>query len=180
MARSHLPSNSWLQKQLLAVMNVNNSCNAYWNGKNIYFYRSGNGCGNTGEIAAVVDHEWGHGMDAWDVARGISQPSGEGIADVYAALRLNDSCIGRGFWQKSTCSGNGNACLSCTGTSRCSCFHSIPYTRCLIFVHLGVRDIDYLKRQNRSPTTYTWAKKECGDSGMYGLSVIKSYSTIVG
>jgi hypothetical protein len=114
-ARSHLPSNTWLQTQLIAVMNVNNSCNAYWNGRNIYFYRSGNGCGNTGELAGVVDHEWGHGMDAMDVASGISKPSGEGIADVYAALRLNDSCIGRGFYQK-LCGGNGNACLSCTGT----------------------------------------------------------------
>ena len=31
---------------------------------------------------------------------------GEGIADVYAALRMNDSCIGRGFFT----SGDG-----CTG-----------------------------------------------------------------
>jgi len=30
-------------------------------------------------------------MDFNDVAGGISQPSGEGIADVYSALRLNDS-----------------------------------------------------------------------------------------
>ena len=83
--------------------------------RNIVFYRSGGGCRNTGEIASIVDHEWGHGMDAWDVARGISEPSGEGIADVYSALRLNDSCLGRGFYEKGVCSGNGNPCLSCSG-----------------------------------------------------------------
>ena len=87
--------------------------------RNIVFYRSGNGCGNTGEIATVVDHEWGHGMDRWDVALGISKPSGEGIADVYAALRLNDSCIGRGFFINSFCGGSGNPCLSCSGMSLC-------------------------------------------------------------
>jgi hypothetical protein len=38
-------------------MNIKNTCNAYYNG-NVNFYRSGNGCGNTGEIAAIFDHEW--------------------------------------------------------------------------------------------------------------------------
>ncbi len=42
-------------------MNRENSCNAYWNGSTVNFYREGSGCGNTGEIAAVFDHEWGHG-----------------------------------------------------------------------------------------------------------------------
>ena len=31
-----------------------------------------------GEIAAVFDHEWGHGMDANDATPGIASPSGEG------------------------------------------------------------------------------------------------------
>ena len=34
------------------------------------FFRSGAGCGNTGEIAAVFDHEWGHGLDDND-ANGV-------------------------------------------------------------------------------------------------------------
>ncbi|KAL7519280.1 hypothetical protein ACHAWX_004062 [Stephanocyclus meneghinianus] len=139
-ARSHLPSNSWLKGRLLAVMNIKNTCNAFYNG-NVNFYRSGNGCGNTGEIAAIFDHEWGHGMDAYDVASGISKPSGEGIADIYSALRLNDSCIGRGFFLSGVCSGNGNPCISCT----------------------GVRDIDYLKRKNKKPSTYSWAKSQCNN-----------------
>lgn len=33
---------------------------------------------------------WGHGLDQNDVSAGISKPSGEGIADLYSALRLND------------------------------------------------------------------------------------------
>ena len=38
------------------------------------------GCANTGEIASIIDHEWGHGLDQNDVSVGISEPSGEGIA----------------------------------------------------------------------------------------------------
>jgi len=135
-ARSRLPNNSWLQGRLRSNMNINNSCNAYWNGS-INFYREGNGCGNTGEIAAIFDHEWGHGMDRYDVTSGIADPSGEGIADLYSALRLNDSCIGRGFYLSRKCSG----CISCT----------------------GVRDIDYMKKSG-SPFTHSNAKSSCGSS----------------
>ena len=45
----------------------------------------------------VFDHEWGHGLDDNDAVPTIAGPSGEGIADIYTALRLNDSCIGRNF-----------------------------------------------------------------------------------
>ncbi len=153
MARSHLPSNSWLQGRLTANMNINNTCNAFWNGSTVNFYRSGGGCANTGEIAAVFDHEWGHGMDANDVVGGIASPSGEGIADIYSALRLYDSCIGRNFLS-SPCSGNGDPCLTCT----------------------GVRDIDYLQRQSGNPHTYTWSNANCGGSvhcvgGVYSEAV---------
>ena len=48
----------------------------------------------------------GHGLDDNDVVPNIASPSGEGIADIYAALRMGDSCIGRGFYV----SGSG-----CTG-----------------------------------------------------------------
>ncbi len=61
-ARSRLPGNSWLQGRLKSNMNINYSCNAYWNGS-INFYRSSSTCRNTGEIAAIFDHEWGHGKD---------------------------------------------------------------------------------------------------------------------
>ena len=48
----------------------------------------------------------GHGLDDNDITGSIASPSGEGIADIYAALRMGDSCIGRGFYT----SGGG-----CTG-----------------------------------------------------------------
>lgn len=128
MARSHISGNSWLASQLTANMNIVNTCNANWNGSQVNFYRSGGGCRNTGEIAAIFDHEWGHGMDSNDNVPGGSSP-GEATADTYAALRLNTSCIGRGFFQSGNCSGYGDACTSCS----------------------GVRDIDYAKHVGNTP-----------------------------
>ncbi len=153
MARGQLPSNGWLQNRLTSNMNINNTCNAFWNGT-VNFYRSGGGCANTGEIAGVFDHEWGHGMDANDATPGIASPSGEGIADVDPALRLNTSCTGRNFRLGVNCSGNGDPCLACD----------------------GVLDIDYLKRASVQPHDYSWSNANCGGSvhcvgGVYSEAV---------
>jgi len=137
-ARTRWPSNSWLNANLQANVNINFSCNAFWSGSTNYF-RSGFGCANTGEIAGVVDHEWGHGMDNNDNNPTISFP-GEGIADIYAALRLNTSCIGRGFFDSGNCTGYGDGCLDCS----------------------GVRDIDWAKRESGMPHDPAWGDANCG------------------
>jgi hypothetical protein len=153
MGRGQLPNNNWLQQQLTSNMNINQTCNAFWGGGTVNFYRSGGGCANTGELAGVFDHEWGHGLDDNDANPSIASPSGEGIADIYTALRLNSSCIGRNFLS-GNCSGNGDPCLNCS----------------------GVRDIDYLKRQSGQPHDYSWANANCGTSvhcigGVYSEAV---------
>ena len=66
--------------------------------RTVNFYRSGGGCRNTGEIGAVFDHEWGHGMDNYD-ANGTLSNSSEGYADIAAIYRLQTSCVGHGFFQ---------------------------------------------------------------------------------
>ena len=122
----------WLNCQLPANMNINNACNAFFSPADtaapttgsINFYRQGilgsNNCRNTGEIAAVFDHEWGHGLDTYDESKGVSLP-GEAYADMTAILRLNTSCIGRGFFLSNAtspeglCPGNGDICTECTG-----------------------------------------------------------------
>lgn len=126
LARSYLPDNTWLQGTLIANMNIAQTCNANWNGQ-VNFFASGGGCFNTGEIAGVFDHEWGHGMDNNGVNPNIANP-GEGIADVFASLRLNTSCMGRHF-RATNCTGFGDACTSCT----------------------GVRELDFAKRASGLP-----------------------------
>ncbi len=141
-------SYAWLNTAIPANMNISSTCNAYWDGTSINFYRSGGGCRNTGEIAAVFDHEWGHGVDDNDTNGSISNP-GEVFADIVATIRLHNSCVGRGFfwtwnmgcgqWVCPTnpsstgynCDGYGDCCLDCT----------------------GIRDSDYAKHTSGVPHT---------------------------
>ncbi len=129
--RAWLPSNTWLTQQLAVNVNLNQTCNAYWNGSSLNFFKSGGGCGNTGEIAAVSLHEYGHGLDSNDGNGAATEGgTGEAYGDITAAIALHSSCIGAGFLT-SNCSGYGNACTSCT----------------------GVRDIDSAKHANTAAAT---------------------------
>ncbi|MEJ5166032.1 MAG: pre-peptidase C-terminal domain-containing protein [Thermoanaerobaculia bacterium] len=125
-----LTSNTWLTGQLTANVNINQTCNAYWNGSTINFFRSGGGCGNTGEIAAIFLHEFAHGLDSNDGSPSGDYATGETYGDTYAALLTHDSCIGPGFLS-SNCTGYGDSCTSCT----------------------GVRDIDYAKHSSGTAHT---------------------------
>ena len=148
-ARGWLPSNTWLQAQLRTNVNLNLTCNAFWDpaGGTVNFYRSGGGCRNTGEIAAVFDHEWGHGMDDNDTL-GVLSNSSEAYADVAALYRLQASCVGFGFFQTiddgcgQTADGTGfNTNEALTGASYCA-------TDCS-----GVRDADFAKHSPATPAT---------------------------
>jgi hypothetical protein len=111
--RAWLPSNAWLQQQLTDTINLNQICNAYWDGVAVNFFKSGGGCNNSGEIAGVFLHEWGHGLDAND-GGSYDNPT-EAYADITALVSTHVSCVGRGFYQSGNCSGYGDACLNCTG-----------------------------------------------------------------
>jgi hypothetical protein len=96
---------SWFNSQVPANVNLGDVCNAYWNGSSINFFKAGsrtkNGktvsCGNTGEIADVVYHEWGHGLDA--NTGGIDDGAySEGIGDVVSMLITGSSQVGPGFF----------------------------------------------------------------------------------
>jgi hypothetical protein len=160
-ARGYLPNNLWLQEPLTAVVDIPDlgvpeyNCNAFWDETTVNFFTSGEAapdlvCSNTGEIAGVLVHEWGHGLDDNDAVPTISNP-GEGIADVYAALRLDNSCIARGFYLEDNLCGDNDPCTSCT----------------------GVRDIDWAMRQSGQPHDISWIDAECappflGDVGPCG------------
>ncbi|MES1243817.1 MAG: hypothetical protein ABUT39_19585 [Acidobacteriota bacterium] len=110
-AAGFFPTNSWLAGKLTANMNINNTCNAFWNGSTVNFYRSGGGCSNTGEIAAVFLHEWGHGMDTNSGGAASDAGSGEAVGDTFAFLETKDPCIGQNFRPGTNCYN----CNACTG-----------------------------------------------------------------
>lgn len=110
-AAGFLPGNAWLNGTLTSNMNINATCNAFWNGSTVNFYRSGGGCSNTGEIAAVFLHEWGHGMDANSGGAASDQGTGEAVGDTFAFLETKSSCIGKNFRPGVNCTN----CTNCTG-----------------------------------------------------------------
>ena len=110
-AAGFLPGNVWIDSTVTANMNINSTCNAFWNGSTVNFYRSGGGCSNTGEIAAVFLHEWGHGMDENSGGTANENGSGEAVGDTFAFLETKDSCIGPNFQPGVNCAN----CTNCTG-----------------------------------------------------------------
>ncbi len=141
--RAWLPDNAWLKSQVTDTINLNATCNAFWDGSSVNFYKSGGGCRNTGEIMGVFVHEWGHGLDQND-GGGMDNPS-EAYADVVAFFETRESCVGRGFWgDDHNCSGYGDACLHCS----------------------GIRDQDWDVHANHSPATpQGFLANNCGGGG---------------
>lgn len=147
-ARGYLPDNAWLQARLGATVNKSfglASCNAFWNGSTVSFFASGEGCRNAGEIASIVDHEWGHGLDDNDTNGFTSNPS-EAYADIAALYRTRESCIGHGLFETRdfgcgvSADGRGfNVDESQSGAAHCASDCS------------GVREADFLKHEDQLP-----------------------------
>ena len=111
--RGYLPTNSWLQNKITANVDINDTCNAYWDGGSVNFFKSGGGCSNTGELASVFLHEWGHGLDDNTGTSSSEMASAEALADSMSFLQTHVSCIGHNFRPGSPCSFGCDS--SCTG-----------------------------------------------------------------
>jgi len=72
------------------------TCNAYWDGSSINFFKEGGGCTNTAQIADVVYHEYGHGVTQ-HVHPNCPGDMHEGFSDYYGCTITNQNLVGRGF-----------------------------------------------------------------------------------
>ncbi len=71
-------------------VNLNDVCNAYYDGT-LNFYRAGSGCNNTGRIADVNYHEWGHGLHHHSLQAGYFDGAvSEGAGDFMSSLMTDD------------------------------------------------------------------------------------------
>ncbi len=111
--RGYLPSNTWLTAKLRSNVNIDDVCNAYWDGSSINFFKSGGGCSNTGEIASVFLHEWGHGLDYNTGTPSSEMASAEALADSMSFLQTHISCIGHNFHPSYPCDFGCDS--NCTG-----------------------------------------------------------------
>lgn len=92
------PTATFMDYTMSIVVNIDLTCNAFWDGYGINFYAAGDGCVNTARVADVVYHEYGHGIT--DRLYRPFYPSGamaEGFSDYFAATIMRQPLIGIGF-----------------------------------------------------------------------------------
>ena len=87
----------WLDQPLLAKVNHQRHCNAFWNGSSINFFEAGSGCNNTGRIFDVIAHEWGHGFDQNAPGGAVDGGLGEFIGDLVSFVQTKSPLLGPGF-----------------------------------------------------------------------------------
>lgn len=82
-------------------VNISSTCNAFWNGSSINFFRAGGGCPNMA-YSDVVLHEYGHGIDS---SKGgiLDGRYSEGFGDSMAILGTRQPCVGRDFFGPGSC-----------------------------------------------------------------------------
>ena len=92
---------SWLDTRMTFSVNEPGACNAFTNsdGTAVHFVRATADCQNTGRIADIVYHEFGHALHYKSYVGGSPATDlSEGLADFNAANITEDPAIGRGFF----------------------------------------------------------------------------------
>lgn len=124
-ATAYLPNHSWLSgPPIVAFTNEDDTiCNAFSNGSSLEFFRfgtaqTGERCSNSGEIADIAYHEWGHSMDFFSGGEAPEKGTGEAVGDTFSFLETHDGCIGPHFYQNTTC----HNCPTCSGVRDVSAF----------------------------------------------------------
>jgi cysteine-rich repeat protein len=91
---------SWLDTQFSMDVNESGACNAYATADGTHFFASSAQCQNTGRIADIVFHEFGHAFHyhSYLGAGSVDSALSEGVADFNSANITEDPGIGRGFY----------------------------------------------------------------------------------
>ena len=95
--KSVFPTFTGLDYAIETNIDVQGSCNAYYNGT-INFYAEGNGCNATAKIPDVVYHEYGHGINNYRYGSGMWNGGlNEGYADIWAISLTQSPVLGYGW-----------------------------------------------------------------------------------
>src|SRR5690606_31118193 len=100
-ARRFAPDLAILSEPLRATVNLDSTCNAFSDGVTINFFQASEYCENTGRLADVIYHEFGHVLHRQSIIEGAGNfdPAlSEGLADYLAATMQDDPGMGRGFF----------------------------------------------------------------------------------
>lgn len=92
--------------QANATVQYPGTCNAFSDGRDIFFYRAGGGCESTALSSDVIYHEYTHSVHYHVYGNTFLTPTGavaEGLADYFSAAINNNSCMAEEVF--------GSACL---------------------------------------------------------------------
>jgi hypothetical protein len=92
--KERAPDFNGLDTRLPVNVNLNDTCNAYYDYSSTNFFRAGGGCNNTA-YSTVVAHEYGHHIVA---VLGLAQGAfGEGYSDTVAMFIYDNGIVGEYF-----------------------------------------------------------------------------------
>ncbi len=94
--RSINPLDSTADFVMTANVNLNQACNAYFDGNTTNYFLPGSGCVNTA-YSTVVGHENGHWLNVRYGTGNGGDGMGEGNADVWAMYLFDDPIVGLNF-----------------------------------------------------------------------------------
>ena len=83
------------EKQFPVNVNLNDTCNAFYDYSSINFFKSGGGCANTA-FDTIIHHEYGHHLV--QMAGSGQGAYGEGLADTQGVLIFDYPDLALGFW----------------------------------------------------------------------------------
>ena len=125
------PTYSLMSLKVKANVNRDNTCNAYYNGSSINFYRAGGGCANTA-YSTVIAHEEGHWANDEAGTGNGSDGMGEGAADVWALYvgntmngNTDDPLLGRDFYGTGTYVRTGENTRQFCGDDNGGCYGGV-------------------------------------------------------
>ena len=90
-----------LDEQIVVNVNIDQACNAFFDGKALNFFHRTDTCENTGRLQDVHFHEYGHRVHTAEIIEGVGNFDGamsEGAADFLAVSITGDPGMGRGFF----------------------------------------------------------------------------------
>lgn len=102
--KGFFPAFNYLDFPMNTNVDVTGSCNAFYSGQNtsINFYTAGNGCNSLANVADVVYHEYGHGINhqfyRWQgVGSMRNRALNEAHADIWGMSISKNPILGEGF-----------------------------------------------------------------------------------
>jgi len=122
--RDTFPTDPTADFRATANVNLNSSCNAFFNGSSTNYYLAGGGCNNTA-FSTVVAHEQGHWLNVRYGTGNGNDGMGEGNADVFAMYCYDDSVVGRFFTTGGGSVRNGNNTRQFCGDNNGGCYNGV-------------------------------------------------------